>query len=134
MVSLRSGVPGSYCGHHRPHHHWPISLRHVAWLPADLASLATNAMAPRVCGLLRAESDMFSFTYFKPDSLDHYSAEKLGIKYVSWYQQKPSQAAMLVIYRDSNSPQESLTESLTPTQEISILTISGLQALDEAEY
>ncbi|MBZ3869856.1 Ig lambda chain V-IV region Bau, partial [Sciurus carolinensis] len=67
-------------------------------------------------------------------SLITYSGEKLGNKYVSWYQQKPSQAPMLVIYRDSSSPQESLTESLAPTQETAIVTISGLQALDEAKY
>lgn len=41
---------------------------------------------------------------------------------------------MLVIYWDSNRPRESLTESLALTQEIAILTISGPQALDEAEY
>uniref|UniRef100_A0A286XFT3 Ig-like domain-containing protein n=1 Tax=Cavia porcellus TaxID=10141 RepID=A0A286XFT3_CAVPO len=61
--------------------------------------------------------------------------DNIGIYYVYWYQQKPPKAPMLVMYSNNNRP-PGIPDSFSSDNwgNTATLTITGVQAEDEADY
>uniref|UniRef100_A0A8C7AVJ0 Immunoglobulin V-set domain-containing protein n=1 Tax=Neovison vison TaxID=452646 RepID=A0A8C7AVJ0_NEOVI len=110
----------------------------MAWSPVllTLLILCTGSWAvltqpPSVSGAL-GESVTISCTGI-PTSIDY--DEEEYTYYVNWYQQLPGKVPILLIYEDNNrNPGVPDRFSGSKSGSSASLTISGLQAEDEADY
>uniref|UniRef100_A0A7N4NT79 Ig-like domain-containing protein n=1 Tax=Sarcophilus harrisii TaxID=9305 RepID=A0A7N4NT79_SARHA len=103
----------------------------MAWIPLlPFFTLFTGSLASYVL----KQPPSISETLGKPATLTC-EGDLLDKKYAYWYQQKWGESPMLIIYKDKERPQEvSDRFSGSSSNKVASLTISGVQAEDEADY